>query len=74
MYDHDDENIKCLFVWLTGLAVGSLVVFIVMPICPATTSSLPEDRTDRAEDACLSNGGIPLYDSSGKLEDCKKMQ
>lgn len=71
--EEEDGN-KPLISFIVGLLVGGLLIwaFSVAPEQqPVTEQFVP--RVDRAEDACLTQGGIPIYNDQEMLADCKKL-
>jgi len=56
-----------------GLLIGGLLIWVFSAPVPEEKESPSIDGPTRAEDACLAQGGIPIYENGNNLTDCKKL-
>lgn len=74
-HDNEVEGQKTVVGFVVGLLIGGLLVWAFSgPPVEVNHESPALDGPTRAEDACIEQGGIPIYAGmSNNLSDCKKL-
>ena len=72
-HEEDGDGSKTLISFIVGLLIGGLLIWVFSAPVPEEKESPSIDGPTRAEDACLAQGGIPIYENGNNLTDCKKL-